>query len=332
MPINDDEIARIYKFERRPIPKYPYWYGMKKAVYEMVGLPKFFPVSCHLQHGAVSLLRKDKPDYLVTSNPYPVILLSNKEQSEFYGKEIEPALGKPVHIFGSVFPRYRRYKNIIKDPDAKGSLLFAGHSTKNISMDTDWDELIAQFKKLPSRYHPLTISIYYIDFLKGRHKKFEDAGFDVVTSGHISDEQFIDNFYKNLSKYKYVISTDIGSHLYCAVEMEIPFMIYGNAGTYYNHGKDKNGQGEIYKIISVRNFGEIYQLFTPTPEQIEQGIEITEEQRRFVHENIGTYDALPLEEVREIILQHQNKFYAKELLKSPISLPLKLYREIKAKF
>lgn len=332
MSIKKEEIDRIYYYEKKPIPKYPNWYGMKKALHEITNLPRWMPAACHIEHGAVNIFRQGKPNSYILSNPYPIIFLSNKDQYNYCRSYKLKPINKPTFILGSLYPRYRRFKNINKQKTSKGSLVFAGHSTKTISVKSDWNKLIQQFKELPKQYKPLTICIYFIDYLKGVHVPFLEAGFDVVTAGHISDPCFIDNFYNILRQFKYVISTDTGSHLYYAIEMDIPFMIYGMPGTYLSKGNNKDALAKEYKINSFDKFNDIYQLFTPTPEQIEQGIEITEEQRRFVHEKIGTYDALPLEEVREIILQHQKKFYAKELLKSPITLPLKLYREIKAKF
>lgn len=329
MAITSKEIEAIQFYSKKSIPKYPYWYGMKKALYEMVDLPNWLPASCHLEHGAVSMFKQGKPNNYILSNPYPVIFLSNKEQLEHC--KAYPVT-KPSYVLGSLFPRYRRFKKIEKSPTAKGSLVFTGHSTKSIAVESDWEELIAQFKALPDIYHPLTVSIYFIDYLKGVHLPFLDAGFDVVTAGHISDPNFIDNFYDILSRFNYVVSTDVGSHLYYAIEMGIPFFIYGTPGSYHSEDKEFKERGKNYKMKDLKEFNAVNQLFTPTKEEIKAGIKITEEQKNFVHQSIGTYDALPLQEVREIIQKHQWKFYAKESLKVPVTLPLKFYREIKAKF
>ena len=56
MAISEAQGERIRAFERRPLPKYPHWYGMKQALYKSIGLPASQPASCHLQHGAVMML------------------------------------------------------------------------------------------------------------------------------------------------------------------------------------------------------------------------------------------------------------------------------------
>lgn len=329
MAITSKDIEAIQYYSKKSIPKYPYWYGMKKALYEMVDMPDWLPASCHLEHGAVSMFKQGKPNTLILSNPYPVIFLSNKEQLDHC--KAYP-IKKPAYILGSLFPRYRRFKEIEKSPSAKGSLIFTGHSTKSIGIKSDWDRLVAEFKALPSIYHPLTVSIYYIDYLKGAHKPFLEAGFDVVTAGHISDPSFINNFYDSLRQFNYVISTDVGSHLYYAVEMGIPFFIYGTPSSYLNEDKELQERGKVYKMKDLKEFDGVSQLFTPTIEEIKAGINITEEQKNFVHQKIGTQEALPFEEIKAIIKKYQWGYYAKETMKAPITLPMKFYRELKAKF
>lgn len=331
MAISEEQGAQIRAFERQVLPKYPHWYGMKRALYKSIGLPKSQPVSCHLQHGAVMMFHNREPDHLTINTPYPVIFLDNEEQVEFCKNYKEKAITKPMHIIGSIFPRYRRSEGIEQRPDAKGSLVFIGHSTPSVAVHSDWQLLIEQYRQLPQQYHPLTFSIYYRDYLLGAHEHFIREGFDVVTAGHITDPHFVDTFYNNMSKFRHVISNSIGSHLYYAVEMGIPFFFHGSLDQYkvvnYEKGQDKS----TYKQSDYERLEELLKFFTPTPEELEAGVKIKPEQREFVLKMTGYHVALSDEEVRAIIERTKWGFYAKELLLSPLKLPLKLYRKIKAR-
>jgi hypothetical protein len=331
MAISEEQGARIRAFEQKVLPKYPYWYGMKRALYTSIGLPNSQPVSCHLQHGAVMMYHNQKPDILVTSTPYPVIFLDNEEQVEFCKNNKPEPVTKPMHIIGSIFPRYRRFKNIVQRPDAKGSLVFLSHSTPVSKVHSDWGKLIEQYRQLPERYHPLTFSIYYRDYLLGLHELFIKEGFDVVTAGHITDDTFVDTFYDTMSRFKYVIGNDMGSHLYYAVEMGIPFFFHGLKGKYEITKFDLGFEKTHFQHDDFERVGELYKLFTPTPEELENGVEITPERREFVLNLTGYYVALSDEEVRAIIQKTKWIFYAKELLLAPVKLPLKLFRFIKAR-
>lgn len=227
MAISEEQGARIRAFEQQAVPKYPYWYGMNRALYKSIGLPETQPVSCHLQHGAVMMYNTQKPDYFTLNNPYPVIFLDNEEQLQFCKNYQAKPITKPMHIVGSIFPRYRRTQGIESRPDAKGSLAIISHTTHSITVDSDWQRLIQEYKALPKQYHPITISIYYRDYLLGLHELFIEEGFDVITSGHMADPTFVDNFYEHLAGFKYVVANDLGSHLYYAIEMGIPFFLHG---------------------------------------------------------------------------------------------------------
>lgn len=331
MAISEQQGARIRAFERKVLPKYPHWYGMKRALYTSIGLPPTQPVSCHLQHGAVMMYHNQKPDKLTLNTTYPVIFLDNEEQVEFCENYKPKPITKPMYIVGSIFPRYRRFKNIVQRPDAKGSLVFISHSTPSTKINSDWKKLIEQYRQLPERYHPLTFSIYYRDYLLGVHELFIEEGFDVVTAGHIADDTFVDTFYDTMSRFKYVIGNDTGSNLYYAVEMGIPFFFHGLKGKYEVTNPKEGFEMTHFQHDDFERLAGVYKLFTPTPEELENGVEITPERREFVLNLTGYHVALSDEAIKAIIQKTKWGFYAKELLLSPVKLPLKLFRYIKAR-
>jgi hypothetical protein len=331
MAISEEQDKRIRAFEKQVLPKCSNWYGMKHALYKSVGLPASQPATCHLQHGTGMMLYNRKPDHLTLNTHYPVIFLENEQQLEICKRYQVQPITKPMYIIGGVFPRYRRSQGIEQRPDAKGSLVFISHSTPSTAVDSDWKQLMEQYRQLPEQYHPLTFSIYYRDYLLGVHEYFINEGFDVVTAGHIADPHFVDTFYQTLSQFKYVIANDVGSHLYYAVEMGIPFFLHGPKGHYKVVHQEEGLDKEDFEMTDYDYINTVYQRFAVTPEEVAAGVVIKPEQRAFVDKTTGKHVALSDGEIRDIIQRTKWRFYAKELLLSPIKLPLKWYRSIKAR-
>lgn len=332
MAITEEELERIRHYERKPVPKYPYWYGMKRALYESIELSNWLPVSCHLQHGVGAWRVDPEPDLLTLTSPYPVLFLENQYQVDIAKAYTKAPIRKPIYPIGSVFARYRRYKQWAQRPDAKGSLAYISHSTLNIQAKADWESLITAFKQLPPAYHPITVSVYFKECLKGVHELFMDAGFDVVTAGHMFDPYFVDRFYEILSGVRYVVCNDFGSHIYYATEMDIPVLVTGNTAEYFVSEKERSTNRKSWDYQYVPSLQETLQLYTHSQEAIEAGIQITPEQYAHTHQIMGTEEALSSEAIKTILQRHQTGHYLKELALSPLKLPLRAYRSIKARF
>lgn len=322
MPITEEDIQRIKKFEKQLLPKYPYWYGNKKILYDYVGLPAYWPASVHLQHGANTIYRNGKPDHLAMTTKYPTLFLSNKKQAEVCKQFIE----KPIHVIGSLFPYYRKMNKIERSKDAKGTLAFPTHSTKDISAEVNWKGYAEELKALPEQYHPICVSLYFIDVLKGAHKYFEEAGLDVCTNGHIADDQFVERFYENMHRHQYTTGNEIGSFMYYAIEMEIPFFTYGSRAAYKNFGANKDAPDSKYTISKKHGYEKHEQARAIFYYDQLDHVEIRQEQRDFVTNCIGTNDAISKEAIKEIIIQSTYKFLWKELLWFPLKFPYQLLR------
>ena len=324
MPITEEDLQQIKRYEKKILPKYPHWYGNKKILYDYVELPQYLPAATHLQHGANTIYRNGKPDHLVLNNDYPVVFLSNTIQKEVCEKFTE----KPVYVIGSLFPYYRKMNEIRQDTQTAGTLAFPTHSTRDISAEVNWKRYAEELKALPEKYQPICVSLYFIDVLKGAHTFFEAEGFDVCCNGHIADERFVERFYDNMKRFRYTTGNEIGSFMYYAVEMDIPFFIYGSRGRYVNFGKNKDVPDQVYKIDKEHGYSkheEARQLFCY--DDLEN-VKITESQRAFVLKALGVNDALPKEEIRKIIVSATRKFMLKEALWFPVKFPYQLLRRV----
>src|SRR5690606_30486822 len=86
---------------------------------------------------------------------------------------------------------------------------------------------------------PVTICLHFVDVLKGKHRLFEEAGFRCVTAGHMFNKDFISNFYKIVTNFKYSLSNDIGSHTFYSIELVIPFSLMGDPAKVQNTKQEK---------------------------------------------------------------------------------------------
>ncbi len=278
------------------------WYGMKKALLTYVGLPRFFPLKAHLQHGAGMIYRNDVPDPHVLETTHQNIFLCNKYQKQICTKYLP---SKDIHVIGSVFPLYRQRQGIIQDENAEGTLFFTAHSSESIEAYDDIEKILNTLEQLPDYLKPIKVSIYYTDLLRGLHEIYEKNGYKTFTSGHRNDVTFVDSFYQTLRSAKFAMGTTLGSQTYYAVEMGIPYFIVSDVPKHLNRGNVYLPKGEL-KVKDRAKHGYVKHdkarsLFVKN--DFNHPARITEEQRSFVRHSIGYYDKIPREALRKIVSQ-----------------------------
>ena len=128
---------------------------------------------------------------------------------------------------------------------------------------------------------PVSVCLHYHDINKGLHKIFLDHNIEVLTVGHPFHPDFIDRFYNLLRNYKYVTSNEFGSYTYYAVEMEIPFFLYGNPAQFINKGDENYEKGIYDSYKNSKQMKKALELFADTT------LVVTPEQRKFVELELG---------------------------------------------
>lgn len=301
MAITPADIRRIERIKRKK-RNYIEWYGMKKALLTYVGLPSFFPLKAHLQHGAGMIYRNDEPDPGVLGTKYKNIFLCNRYQANLCKKYLPE---KNLYVVGSIFPLYRQQQDIVQDESAEGSLFFTAHSSEAVKAYDNIEKTLNILDNLPDYLKPIKVSIYYTDLLKGLNKIYEAQGYETFTNGHRGDTQFVDKFYQTLKSVKYAIGTTLGSQTYYAVEMGIPYLIIGDPPELVNEGNEYYPKGTIQVKDYVRHgYTKYYQarsLFVP--EDVTHSVAVTPEQRAFVRQSIGNEDKISSTQLKKIVLK-----------------------------
>lgn len=301
MAITSTDIDRIKRIKRQK-RNYIEWYGMKRALLTYLGLPGFYPLKAHLQHGAGMIYRNDVPDPGVLKTKYKNVFLCNTYQKEICKKYLPE---KDIYISGSIFPLYRQQKGITQSDKAQGTLFFTAHSTEMVEAYDNVEKTLEILDRLPDYLKPIKVSIYYIDLLRGLNEVYERNGYETYTNGHRQDTSFVDSFYKTLKSAKFAMGTTLGSQTYYAVEMGIPYFIVGDIPEYVNQGNEYYPDGAI-KVKDRAKYGyakldQAYSLFIKN--DFTSTVRITEEQKAFVMRSIGHNDRIPREELKKVVLR-----------------------------
>jgi len=284
-------------------------YGHDQIFRSFLGLPSWFSVNAVIQHGWYRVPHKND-----LRKPGIYFAWSSRMASEIFQSS-----GKKAHVLGAPFVLYRRRNGLKKQEGALGTVAFPQHSSPSIDCFFDIDEYCESLSKLGSAYKPITICLHHRD-MAAWGESFEKRGFSVVTAGpgRQADSGFVKNFYAILSSHRYATSNDVGSYLFYAVEMGIPFFLTGEKVSFRN-----KATGEV--LVSDPDGAikqEIVSAFRFDGTQV-----ISDRQAALVASELGVDDSVGRRDLLRLVLI---RYFRSEL---PMALPrllaygwLKLFR------
>lgn len=119
------------------------------------------------------------------------------------------------------------YANRLVDYDGprEGTLFFLAHSSPVVHVKTDWQALADELTAWPEHMSPISVMVYWQDYLLGHHKPFEDRGFRIVSAGHSGDPEFLVRQAYLLRKHEYAASNGVGSHMFYSIHAGCPFHV-----------------------------------------------------------------------------------------------------------
>ncbi|MDH4202030.1 MAG: hypothetical protein OEV87_03975 [Phycisphaerae bacterium] len=227
---------------------------------------------------------------------------------------------KPAYIIGSPFVQYRRLRNINPAKDADGTVAFPMHSTPKEEGVFDRREYSKKLKELSDEFHPIKVCVHEHDFLHGFDNIYREQGFEIVTAGVREKPDFVDKFYDILRHCKYATSNAFGSYLFYAVEMRVPFFIYGPRASIRYIGKKNPSE----RIVKEGEFGAyIQKLFSTYPE-----VAITEEQRVAVEREVGVDDAISRDELYRLLMDNYRRQRVEDAIRFPFRQPRKFFQRM----
>lgn len=224
-----------------------YWsselYSFGKYIRKYGYYPSFFPLAVYSDHSGPSF--SDIPYKHEEESRAPVFLAHRKIKVQNYKK----ITNKKAYTLFSPQVFYRRSYNIKKSDNAKGTLALPIHSLPNAGFEFDVTKYCNELKALPEKYHPVRVSLHMHDINNDTFKEYQKNGIEVVTAGNTSDQRFIERLYALLKETNYVTSNDISTITFLAVEMRIPFFLYGEEEKTINISDKNFKKGVIEKPL-----------------------------------------------------------------------------------
>lgn len=154
----------------------------------------------------------------------------------------------PGYLYG--IKLYEKLQKKITD-ERNGSVFFPIHSTHHVDAIYDRISLIDELNGFPEHLKPITVCIYWKDFIKGNHQIFIDNGFEVVSAGHIYDKDFFLRFHDICKNFRYAISNEIGSHVFYSIFSGCKLILIKDESIAYEMGNAKHVDSA--DIQSIRN-------------------------------------------------------------------------------
>lgn len=221
--------SELYSFGRY-IRKYGYY-------------PSFLPLAVYSDHSGPSF--SDVPYIHEKESRAPAFLAHRKKKVENYKK----ITNKKAYTLYSPQVFYRRLHHIEKSKNAKGTLALPIHSLPNAGFEFDVIKYCNELKALPEKYQPVRVSLHMHDINNDSFKEYERNGIEVVSAGNTSDQRFIERLYELIKESKFITSNDISTITFLAVEMRIPFFLFGGEEKTINFSDKNFKKGVLPKPI-----------------------------------------------------------------------------------
>jgi hypothetical protein len=112
---------------------------------------------------------------------------------------------------------YIRKDSNLRKAKKRGTVVFPGHSTHHLNATANDSEYASFLSSLPANEGPVVVCAYWRDIELNRHRPYLRQGLEVVSAGHMYDEEFLPRLANLLHGAEYVRTNAIGSHaLYAA--------------------------------------------------------------------------------------------------------------------
>jgi hypothetical protein len=111
-------------------------------------------------------------------------------------------------------------------PVRRGTLFFPTHSSVLNIAHIDVEHLADSLLQLEERFHPITVCMYWIDYLRGQHRPFQQRGLKIVSAGHRNDPFFLFRLYHLCSLHKYAASNEFGTTCFFSIASGCSFFFH----------------------------------------------------------------------------------------------------------
>ncbi len=176
----------------------------------------------------------------------------------------------------------------------------------DVTVETDWEQLALELSQLEPKYQPITVCIYWKDYLLGRHIPFQKQGFKIVSAGHMFDPNFLVRFYHLCSTHYYAASNELGTNLFYSIQAGCSYF-YWDKLKYSRHAASEKILKRDSTIthnnkIFQKKMAEMKNMFS------EPQNSLSREKLDFVEYHLGKQYFLSPEDLKQKILEAEHAF------------------------
>jgi hypothetical protein len=273
------------------------YYGQASILKEYANISKNYSLKCVLEHG---LFFNDWVWHADQNIELPIFLSVSSKRSHIQKlKTSKKSIPVGFGFLYAIKLFKERYGQNIETIKPHGTIVFPSHSTHHITAKFDFEHYSNKLSSLPDKYHPITVCIYWRDFLLGHHCSYQNKGFQIVTCGHMYDPLFWLRFYDLCRRFKYATSNDFGTHLFLSIKSGCSFF-------YTNSEKITHVNPQEYELLDYSKTKEESVRYFSEPID-----EISCDQMKFVNDIMGVNHFKSKEEIRTLLLYSEilDKFH-----------------------
>lgn len=269
----------------------PVYYGGYYNLSQYAGLDTFTlpPKNLGIQHGySFEILEWEKAKLnrrnLVWSKKMVQMYQSMCDNPHLY------AIGAPFFYAKSLLDDVE----IENEKKRLGRNLLAFPMHSSICTDTNYDPstFLAVLKAERKYFDNVRVCLYWKDVLRGKHKIYQDSGFECVCNGHIFDMNFLRRQKSLFLIADATISNGVGSHIGYSLFMKKPHKLIKD---YYEY---EGGDGqELTEIMEKTNFQLVENAFNDN-----RDYSITTRQIEVVDKFWGISDFKSPQELKRLLL------------------------------
>lgn len=198
----------------------------------------------------------------------------------------------------------------------RGTLAFPCHSTHTIRAKFDHQDYARRLASLPDFMHPVSVCIYWKNYLQGEHLPYQQQGLQVVSAGHMYDSEFLLRLYDLCRVHRFATANEVGSHLFLAVSSGCRFVFtdsqpisWETPANEVDNCSRHNGQFQSLANEARRLFGN----------RLDEngGLSTGLHQRDFVARLTGEDDVLSPRELRQLIRRAARQDRIRRLIRWP---------------
>ncbi len=309
-----------YYFKTSELFYFNDFYGINHILKKYAGLPDDYQFKCVIQHSVSFYDLKTDQEF---DQNLPVILTTSDYSKSLYEKYAGNKKIYPISTHILYADDFYNEKKFLSEKKKLGKnlLFFPVHTAcwVDVSSDTDW--LIEEILKIKNEYDfdSVTICVYWLDVLKGLHKKFDrpDLNFNVVTAGHMLDPMFLVRLKTIIKLSDLCMSNSLGSYLFYAISLNRPFYLLKDnsiSTRVLSSSEDKFYSDKFWELFNKKpEVIETYQLFNKVT------MELTQEQLKFRDKYCDLKSFRSPQEFKEIINYTETLYNSGDYKKEALS-------------